>query len=183
MLNKKNLSFRPEKRIRTNPDLLTEKMTDITNVLLKVLAAKGPTFGVPFFAADAKATPCFFLEQELEYTKQGAIANGCYSHVKLYKGHYLDYISKREYGSLEEWAADNHSSIDNILFGYNKFDRRNTYITLKQLMQTLCPPADPAVEELVAFANRLRIDDLTLQNNILVITQNAGIQGYNQYMG
>lgn len=157
-------------------------MTDVTNVLLKALAANGPTLGVPLFTAQPKATPCFFLEHELEYTKQGAIANGCYSHVKLYKGHYLDYVNKREYGSLEEWAADNASSIDHVLFGYNKFDGRRSHITLKQLMQTLCPPADPAVEEIVAFANRLRIDDLTPQNNILVITKNAGVQSYTQYM-
>jgi hypothetical protein len=157
-------------------------MTDITTVLLKALAENGPTLGVPIPAAEAKAIPCFFLERELAFTKQGANTVG-YSHVKLYKGHYLDYVNKREYNSLEEWTADYRSSIDNILFGYNKFDGRHSYMTLKQVMQYLCPsPADPAVEELSEFAARLSVNELSLQKNVLVITKTAGIQSYNQFM-
>ena len=158
-------------------------MTDITTVLQTALNANGPYFGVALTAPSRGDKPCFFLEQELLHTKASAVALGCYSHVKLYKNHYLDYVNKREYGSLEEWAADHASSIDNILFGYNKFDRRRSYITLKQLMQFLCPHADPVDEELAGFAAKLSIDGLTAKNNVLVITKNDGAQSYTQYMG
>ena len=161
-------------------------MTDITTVLQKALADNGPTLGVTIPGAQPRTTPCFFFDCELNHTKEMAIIYGRYSHVKLYKGHYLDYVNKNEYPSLEAWAETYHMSIDNILFGYNKFDGRGSYIRLAQLMQYLSPPppppVDPAVEELTRFANRLRIDELTFQNNILVITQTAGIQGYTQYM-
>jgi hypothetical protein len=158
-------------------------MTDITTVLLKALADNGPTLGVTIPGAQPKAIPCFFLHEELFHEKKDAIAIGRYSHVKLYKGHYLDYINKNEYGSLEEWAKKYGMSIDNIMFGYNKFDSRGSYITLKKLMQTLCPPlVDPAVEELTKLAAKLSVNGMTVENNILVLTKSFCVQTYTHFM-
>jgi hypothetical protein len=125
--------------------------------------------------------PCFFLIHELSYSKATAKAAGIYRHCKLYKGHYLDYTTRTEYASLEQWAAACGSTIDNIMFGWNRFDGRPTHTTLKKLMQYLCPPPDPEVDALTKFVTKLHVDELSLRN-VLVDTRTGIIKTYDKYM-
>ena len=143
-------------------------MTDVHSVLQTAFAECGPYLGVHIetlcgVPVPTDTPPCFFLEREKDFVDTLKDLGGCphaiktsakkfkvFSHVKLYKGRYLDYINYAEYNSLEEWASDNQSSIDNILFGYQKFDGENTYIHLKQLIQHLSPPPELAeIEEMM----------------------------------
>jgi len=125
--------------------------------------------------------PCFFLDRELMHTKASAKNFGLYKHCKLYRGHYLDYTTRTEYASLEAWAAACGSTIDHIMFGWNRFDGLPTHTTLKKLLQHLCPPPDPEVDELTRFVTKLHVNELSLRN-ILVDTRTGIIKTYTKYM-
>jgi hypothetical protein len=127
---------------------------------------------------------CFFLERELSLTKEQAIRVGAYRHLKVYKEHFLDYIAKKEYATLEDWVTDCGSSMDKVMFGFSRFDGYRTYITLKQLINYLVPspPQDREMDELAKFAQKLFIDELNLKNNVMVRTPRVGILTYTQYM-
>ena len=137
-------------------------MTDILTVLRTALTECGPSFGVKIPELEGiDGLPCFFLQREFDLVnmlvnmggndssiKSTLVKHNVYSHVKLHKGHCLDYVKRKEYDSLEEWASDNLSSIDDVLFGYQKLDGQKTFITLKQLMKYLCPSPEVAdIEE------------------------------------
>jgi hypothetical protein len=147
---------------------------DHMNVKLSVLFGNG-------LPAYTKEPPCFFLDRELQYSKAYAKANNLYRHCKLYKGHYLDYTTRTEYATLEDWAESCDSTIDHILFGWNRFDGQPTHTTLKKLLQHLCPLPDPDVAMLTKFLSKLRVDELTIQD-ILVDTRKGIIKTYNRYM-
>lgn len=147
---------------------------DHLNVDLAVLF--GP--GLPLYTREP---PCFFLDRELEYTKAEAKARGVYKHCKLYRGHYLDYTTRTEYASLEDWAAACGLTIDHIMFGWNRFDGRPTHTTLKKLLQYLSPPPDPEVDELTRFVTKLHVDELSLRN-VMVRTRANGLLAYTEYM-
>jgi hypothetical protein len=134
--------------------------------------------GLPLYTREP---PCFFLDRELMHTKASAKILGFYKHCKLYKGHYLDYTTRTEYASLEAWAASCGSTIDHILFGWNRFDGLPTHTTLKKLLQHLCPPPDPEVDELTKFVNKLHVDELSLRN-VMVRTRTSGLLAYTEYM-
>ena len=167
-------------------------MTDINAVLQRAyntavhhkdhLNVNMPTlFGPDLPGYTRHDTPCFFLDRELAYNKEYAKTMGFYRHCKLYKGHYLDYTTRTEYASLEEWAAACGSTIDHIMFGWNRFDGQPTHTTLKKLLQHLCPPPDPEVDELTKFVNKLHVDELSLRN-VLVDTRTGIIKTYTKYM-
>jgi len=123
---------------------------------------------------------CFFLERELSYTKQGAIQSGVYRHLKVYKGHFLDYITKKEYATLEDWVADCGSDMDKIMFGFSRFDGYRTHIKLEQLINHL-DPVSQDMDELTKFAQKLSIDELSLKN-VMVRTRTVGLRTYAEYM-
>ena len=125
--------------------------------------------------------PCFFLDREIHYTKAVAKARGYYRHCKIYKGHYLDYTTRLEYDSLQEWATACGSNINNILFGWNRFDGLPTHTTLNKLLEHLSPQPDPQVDELTRFAQKLSMDELSLKN-VLVDTRTGIIKTYSKYM-
>lgn len=68
--------------------------------------------------------PYFFLNKELnvrsvvEYNHAKQL--GKIRHVIAYKGKWFDYIVKREFNTLSEWAIDAGGTIDDILFGVNR---------------------------------------------------------------
>jgi len=124
-------------------------------------------------------TPCFFLERELGRTARNLYATNEYRHCKVYGGGFLDYIAKKEFKTLEDWVNDCGSTMDQVLFGYNKFDMRCSYIHLSQLMTAISPP-DADVDIITAFMNKLAVDELSLQD-ILVDTHN-GIKPFEVYM-
>jgi hypothetical protein len=161
------------KLILDNADKLGQvNLTEITGVLL------------PYYGRNPQ--PCFFLMRELAYPLDHLKRTGMYRHCKVYKGHFLDYITRTEFATLEDWVADCGSHMNQVMFGFNKFDNQITYITLQQLIDHFDPlplliPRDPEVDELTAFANKLHIDELSLRN-ILVVTREDGIKAYKTYM-
>lgn len=130
----------------------------------------------------SKDPPCFFIDRELQYTKSYAKTLGLYRHCKIYKGHYLDYTIREEFNSLEDWVKSCKSTIDHVMFGWNRFDMRPaTHVPLKKLLEHISPPLDVEIEELTLFANKLRVDELGL-NDILVDTRKGIIKTYTVYM-
>ena len=121
--------------------------------------------------------PSFFLNIGYELTKDALKASGHYSHCKIYKDRYLDYISKKEYPTLNAWAADHGCTVDNILFGFQKFNNEFSCITYHDLLRILHGDGGT---ELDAFMERLTVDELGL-HDLLVVTPRA-IQTYDRYM-
>ena len=143
------------------------------------------TFDVDLVALGAtrspeKTPPCFFLSDELYKTKQELYRTGKYRHCKVYKDGYLDYVVRKDFPTLEAWVADCGSSMDNILFGYQKFNGHQSYITLHQLLSQFEHVPLPVDNELDAFMNKLTLDELGLRD-LLVVTPMA-IQTYQHYM-
>jgi hypothetical protein len=124
-----------------------------------------------------KAKPCFFLERELGHTAETLRAAGWYRHLTKYGTGYFDYISKNEYSTIQEWVADCNSSMDKVLFGFNKFDGRKSYITLQEFLTQIGAPAPAPLEDtLDLLVHNMRIDDLTV-DNLVVITPKAIMPG------
>ena len=146
-------------------------MTDILTVLRTALTECGPSFGVKIPELEGiDGLPCFFLQREFDFVKMLVNMGGnyssvkntivkynVYSHVKIHKGRCLDYVKRKEYDSLEEWASDNLSSIDDVLFGYQKLDGKKTFITLKQLMQRLSPSPPPELAEIEEMMGGMQV--------------------------
>lgn len=126
-----------------------------------------------------KTAPCFFLERELGRTARDLYATNQYRHCKVYGGCFLDYIAKKEFKTLEDWVADCGSTMDQVLFGYNKFDMRHSYIYLSQLMTAISPP-DAEVDIITAFMNKLAVDELSLQD--ILVDTHSGIKPFDVYM-
>jgi hypothetical protein len=132
-----------------------------------------------------RSGPCFFLKQELSLTKEQAKSSGVYRHLKVYREHFLDYITIKEFACLEDWVADCNSSMGEIMFGFSRFDGYQTYIRLEQLINHLNPTPrvirDPVMDELTRFAEKLSMDELSLKN-VLVDTRTGIIKTYSRYM-
>jgi hypothetical protein len=144
------------------------------------------TSPIPNYGRNAQKS--FFLQRELMHTQMSAKQLGMYRHCKPYKGHFLDYIVRREFATLEDWVADcGHASMDDVMFGFSKFDGHRTYITLTQVVNHLdpMPPlltnVDPEMDALTKFVNKLHIDELSLKN-VMVRTRTDGLLTYREYM-
>lgn len=59
-------------------------------------------------------------------------------HLTIYKDRFYDYIAKKEYKSLSEWATDNGKTLDDILYGINRDYphgfRLTAYVSLNKLV-------------------------------------------------
>jgi len=135
-----------------------------------------------------KPQKSFFLRRELTHTKESAKELGIYRHCKPYKGRFLDYIVGKEFATLEDWVADcRYASMDDVMFGFSKFDGYRTHITLEQLinhldpMPPLVPFGDPEMDELTKFVTKLHVDELSLKN-VMVRTRTVGLLTYTEYM-
>ena len=132
------------------------------------------------------AHPSFFLWRELAYSQAAAKKHGVYRHCKPYKGHFLDYIVRKEYATLEDWVADCGSDMNQIRFGYQKFDAANSHVAIQQLEDFLTPlpelvPIKNEMDEVTSFMEKLHVDELSLRS-LLVRTRTSGIQTYREYM-
>jgi len=123
--------------------------------------------------------PCFFLEREIGRTARDLYATNQYRHCKVYCGKFLDYITKQEFRTLEEWVASCGSTMDQVLFGYNKFDQRCSYIRLAQLMTEITPVVND-VDIITAFMNKLAVDELSLQD--VHVNAHGILKNFNDYM-
>lgn len=90
-------------------------------------------------------------------------------HLVPYKGRYYDYIVKKEYNTLEEWAEDNNQNTWDIVYGVNSVHNREPsrrvveYITLDKLLEFLDPGYKNEVPSLI-----LPTQDTQTVNDILV---------------
>jgi hypothetical protein len=126
--------------------------------------AEFPTYEPPI----QKSKPCFFPVTELETEKR---------HLTLMRGQkWYDYTAHKEFQTIEEWIHDCKITKEQIRFGYNRFDGRNSSISLNQLLQKL-----NYQDELCQFMTRLSLNGHTLQENVLVRTTEQ-VQTYLQYM-
>jgi hypothetical protein len=161
-------------------ELILANADKLVNINIQGITGRWhPTYG-------KKSQPSFFLRREHLYSYTSAKENGVYRHCKPYKGHFLDYIVQKEFATLEEWVADAGDDMSQVLFGYQKFDGADSYVTLDQLEDFLNPlpsliPQVDEMDDVTRFMNRLQVDNLGLQN-LLVITRRAGVQSYTQYM-
>jgi hypothetical protein len=145
-----------------NKDFLGISISDITHV-------QHPRY---------TSTPCFFLHRELGRTARDLYQTGHYRHAKVYpRGGYFDYIVKKEFATLEDWVADCGSTMDNVLYGYNKFDGQPSYILLSYLLNHL----KPEVDEITKFMAKLAVNDLSLAKNILILRENK-VETFDQFM-
>lgn len=131
------------------------------------------------------ADRCFFLRRELGKTKAELKASGQYQHVKFslnkQRGRieFLEYASSKVYyTTLEEWLETTGCSRDDILYGRQDFDGRNTYITLAELLTSIGyheTPEGTPVDDLTRLFDKLRtnsvpIDQITVPKIIMVPT-------------
>ena len=152
-----------------NKETFGVKITDITNEDIT--------------GYNRNSKPCFFLRRELGLTLAELRETKQYRHCKMYKDGYLDYIARKEFSSIEEWVRDCDASLDDVMFGFNKFDGKNTHISLVQLLDHLDPVQLPETKEMVElneFMNKLGVDNLKLQD--LLVNTGTCIKTYNQYM-
>lgn len=74
-------------------------------------------------------------------------------HLIHYKNKYHDYVTHKDYDTIEDWAADNGRQLTDILYGVNKIrgeyslNPKQYYVDLLFLLQT----ANPAWSEIPAM--------------------------------
>ena len=148
-----------------NKDFLGTDISEITGVEL-------PRYG---------SSPCFFLHREIGRTARDLYQSGHYRHLKVYpRGGYFDYIAKKEFATLEDWVADCGQQLHDIVYGWNKFDGRDSYITLPTLLNRI-NPRKPEIDALTNFMAKLAMHDLTLTKNVLVLRDNK-VETFDQFM-
>lgn len=105
----------------------------------------------------------FFFDSELsipstsDRAKYRELKETQLRHCIPYNDKFFDYITKKHYNTLEEWAADNGKSLDNICYGRADIHFRTNepsrpgwwtkkpfihFVTLSQLMKVLMPTSD-----------------------------------------
>ena len=92
---------------------------------------------------------------------------------------FLDYIVKKEFNTLEDWVADCGATMNDIMYGFNKFDGVRSYVTLQQLISYL---ATQDVEEVTNFMRRLNVTGLTIQSVLVVKKDPVMVQTYSDFM-
>ena len=93
----------------------------------------------------------FFFKTELElpvattWAEYNNLKAEHIRHMIPYKGKYFDYVTHREYDTLNDWAVDNGKTVDDIVYGVNfvhrTFDacRQVGFVTLETLIRHLDP--------------------------------------------
>lgn len=119
-------------------------------------------------------------------------------HCIRYNGKFFDYITKKEYKTLEEWAADNGKTLDTICYGRADIHFRATesptksvwwhkkpfihYVTLADLMkfltrsdnsaQIVCEDEGMSIQE-VNIPTNDKLDDILRQIDALRVSVNT----------
>lgn len=123
---------------------------------------------------------CFFLRRELGKTKTELKASGHYQHLKLTMNkltrtlEFLEYSHARMfYKTLEQWVAAQGCTLDDVLYGRQEFDGRNTWITLQELVDRFTPyqPGNAAqpdpIDDLTRLFQKLKANSVPI-NQIMV---------------
>jgi hypothetical protein len=142
--------------------------------------------GVHFYeitGADNVHDAHFFLDTELgidlnPLNYQDHKANGRIRHCKIDYSGYYDYIAKKEFDTLEEWAADCGSDVSHIRFGINRVylpGGTHVSVSLQRLLDHIGPVYDqvqkPPAEEIsdTKIVDLLRMKNLTLDNLWVIV--------------
>lgn len=101
--------------------------------------------------------PYFFFRTELDlpvapnWTEYNQLKAEHIRHMIPYKGKYFDYVTHREYDTLNDWAVDNGKTLDDIVYGVNFVHRvmfvsgvnrgreQRGFVTLETLLKHLEP--------------------------------------------
>jgi len=95
--------------------------------------------------------PYFFFRTELDlpvapnWTEYNRLKAEHIRHMIPYKGKYFDYVTHREYDTLNDWVVDNGKTLDDIVYGVNFVHRVNAgheqrgFVTLETLIKHLEP--------------------------------------------
>lgn len=132
-----------------------DKMDVASNIILKHKLPEGRAFmNIAENACDVSKLYYhnrlyFFFNSELALKKDDKTSM---RHLTRYNNGFYDYIAKKEYKSLSEWAADNGKTLNDILYGLNRdtncydcnlsgyvITRIMSYISLVKLLQYLDP--------------------------------------------
>jgi hypothetical protein len=119
--------------------------------------------------------PCFFISNETVEKKR---------HLTLTKSNtWYDYTAKKEYTNFKDWVGfDFNETSTTIRFGYNRFDGKNSHISLEDLLKFLkYQPKDTQVDLLTVFMQRLTTNGHSLQKNILIMTTEK-VKSFDEYM-
>lgn len=95
--------------------------------------------------------PYFFFRTEIElpdvvtWEEYNQLKLDHIRHMIPYKGRYFDYVTHREYDTLDDWAADNGRTVDDIVYGVNFVHRtmnaskQRAFVSLDTLIKHLDP--------------------------------------------
>jgi len=92
---------------------------------------------------NGSADSYFFLERELDYTTREAWRDakrkGLIRHCVIHDGKFYDYIVKKHYDSLLDWATSCGGSLSNVLYGTNRVHSgsKPIHVTLSHLLDRL----------------------------------------------
>lgn len=137
---------------------LKKKYNQIQNINLTGFAG--------FQAPSYKSKPCFFQSNETEDSKK---------HLTLTKsGLWFDYTDRKEFNTITEWEPD----MNNISFGYNRFDGRNSSIKLETLLNFLGYGQEDDLDDLIERAANLTL--LLNQEVQVVMIADKNNMVYNQ---
>jgi len=123
--------------------------------------------------------PYLFLRRELEVTNKEEFHHAKYynqiRHCKPYKGGWLDYITKTEYNTLQEWVEDCHAKIEDILYGVNRVykDHEPQYVLLSELLTTL-GYTEPEINSFRDILDELGAEKLPPQGNKCLVQRPNG---------
>ena len=98
------------------------------------------------------SNPHFYLKEELKVktVEEYRVAKqlGEIRHVVEYKGKWFDYIVKREFKTLSEWAIDAGGTINDVLYGTNRANigHKPVFVTLDALLDHLGYVHPPTVD-------------------------------------
>ena len=126
-----------------------------------------------------KAKLYFFNRIELTLPAQTLRERGLFRHCTFYSKNngdlvYFDYIVKKEFKTLSEWITDCDSTIENVLYGVNRFDNTRSYVELSQI----CKPVE---NELTGLMEKLTVEKYSVPD-LLVITRNRGVISAPQFL-
>jgi len=117
----------------------------------------------------------FFMKQELIMTLETLRERGMFRHCTFYNKNngdevYFDYIVKKEFKTLYEWITDCGSTINDVLYGVNRFDGHLSYVELTSID-----------DDLGTLMDKLVIENLGVPD-LLVITKDRGVIGAPQFL-
>lgn len=141
---------------------------------------KGPTLGIelpPDCLSYGKRYPCFFIESP---SKEQAIKDGKYSHMKIHKDMFLDYVNQQTYRTFQEWAATMPTvTYDDIRFGFQRWDGKNTSIGFDELVNKVHPQqfAEVPVDPPRRIPPPLPSDDDDLDPDLLNLIRKMSVHG------